>query len=344
MHRNHTKHIARIAYCLMILIVSSCQHASRQQAFKINGTWILKEIIGVDGTKRENPYTDFDIMRIYDDSCYYQCEVTKAPNGTMISPSKFEGYTLIDKGHNNYTYLQGEGPHPLRLISDSIMSIQEIGRKYIWTRCDSIDKERIEAIISIIKNDANANGEYFQRYVFSNAEQQLHSSNNTLIIILAVILISLIAIANYSYNLYKKKKRVEQELKLIEQERNAMPKPVRMAMNSVEDEFRNSDLFLSLRKKITSGKRLSTEDWNGIEERFRSVYPRFTSTLITLHNMSETELRVCYLIKLNASPSEIAGVISKDTSSVSSIRSRLYKKVFGKKGSSKDWDEFIRSL
>lgn len=344
MHRNHTKHIATIAYCLMILIISSCQHASQQQAFKINGTWILKEVIGVDGTKRENPYTDFDILRIYDDSCYYQCEVTKAPNGTMISPSRFEGYTLVDKGNNNYAYLQGDGSHPLRIFPDSTMSIQEMGRKYIWKRCDSIATERIKAITDIIKSDTSTNSEYFQRYVFSNAEQQLHSSNNTLIIILAVIIVGLIAIANYSYSLYKKKKRIELKLKRIEQDRNAIPEPVRKAMNSIEDEFHNSDFFLQLRRKIASGKRLSADDWKGIEERFRSVYPRFTSTLFSLYNMSEVELQVCYLLKLNASPSEIASVMSKDTSSVSSIRSRLYKKVFGKKGSSKEWDEFILSL
>lgn len=344
MYKPNHKHIVLIIYCVITLILSSCQHTTIPTTFNINNTWILKEIIDVDGTKRENPYTDFDILRIYDDSCYYQCEVTKAPNGTMISPSRFETYTLIDKGNNYYTYLQGNEQHPLNLISDSTISIQEMGRKYIWKRCDSIAPERIRAIINIIRSDANTNDDYFRRYVFSNAEQQLHSSNNALIIILAIIVVGLIAIANYSYNLYKKKKRIEQELKIIEQERNAIPEPVRTAMNTIEEEFHNSDFFLSIRKKIALGKRLSADEWNGIEEKFRSVYPRFTSTLITLHNMSETELQVCYLIKLNASPSEIAGVISKDASSISSIRSRLYKKVFGKKGSSKDWDEFIRSL
>ena len=34
----------------------------------------------------------------------------------------------------------------------------------------------------------------------------------------------------------------------------------------------------------------------------------------------------------------------QDTSSISSIRSRLFYKVFDKKGSSKEWDEFIHTL
>lgn len=116
------------------------------------------------------------------------------------------------------------------------------------------------------------------------------------------------------------------------------------AMNSVEEEFHNSDFYISIRKKITDGNRLAKDDWDSIEKQFKSVYPRFTSTLFSLYNMSKTELQVCLLLKLNTSPSEIASVLCKDTSTISSIRSRLYTKVFGKKGSSKDWDEFIYSL
>lgn len=60
--------------------------------------------------------------------------------------------------------------------------------------------------------------------------------------------------------------------------------------------------------------------------------------------MSQVELQVCQLLKLGCSPSEIASALCKETSSISSIRSRLFKKVFGQKGSSKEWDEFIRTL
>ena len=64
----------------------------------------------------------------------------------------------------------------------------------------------------------------------------------------------------------------------------------------------------------------------------------------SLYSMSPVEYQVCLLLKLNATPSEIATVLCKDASSISTVRSRLYGKVFGKKGSSKEWDEFIRSL
>jgi hypothetical protein len=50
------------------------------------------------------------------------------------------------------------------------------------------------------------------------------------------------------------------------------------------------------------------------------------------------------LLKIRTAPAEIATVLNKDKSTISSMRRRLYKKVFGKEGSGKDWDEFILSL
>ena len=43
-------------------------------------------------------------------------------------------------------------------------------------------------------------------------------------------------------------------------------------------------------------------------------------------------------------PVEIAAVLNKDKSTISSIRTRLCKKVLGREGSGKDWDEFVLSL
>jgi len=43
-------------------------------------------------------------------------------------------------------------------------------------------------------------------------------------------------------------------------------------------------------------------------------------------------------------PVKIAVIIMRAKNSVSSIRSRLYQKAFGCKGSAKDWDMVIKSL
>jgi len=53
---------------------------------------------------------------------------------------------------------------------------------------------------------------------------------------------------------------------------------------------------------------------------------------------------VSLLIKVRIQPKDIALLTAHSKESVASTRSRLYSKVFGMKGSSKDWDDFILSL
>ena len=121
-------------------------------------------------------------------------------------------------------------------------------------------------------------------------------------------------------------------------------KGVKEAVKTVEKEFFTSDAYVHLRQRITSGQRLKEPDWVDIEERLKTVYPGFTSQLRSLYPMSELEYQVCLLIKLRIPPSDIAAVLSRDVSTISTVRSRLYKKVFGQKGGTREWDDFILSM
>ena len=66
--------------------------------------------------------------------------------------------------------------------------------------------------------------------------------------------------------------------------------------------------------------------------------------LYGLYSLSTIEYQLCLLIKVRTAPTEIAAVLNKDKSTISAMRRRLYKKVFSKEGTGKDWDEFILSL
>jgi hypothetical protein len=86
------------------------------------------------------------------------------------------------------------------------------------------------------------------------------------------------------------------------------------------------------------------EEWKDVEEQVHKVYPGFCSQLRNLYAMSELEYQVCLLIKLRIVPSNIASVLSRDVSTISTVRSRLYKKVFGQKGGAREWDDFVLSI
>jgi hypothetical protein len=53
---------------------------------------------------------------------------------------------------------------------------------------------------------------------------------------------------------------------------------------------------------------------------------------------------VSLLIKVRVQRKDIAQLTAHSKESVASTRSRLYQKVFARKGSSKDWDDFVLSL
>ncbi|MBO5591445.1 MAG: hypothetical protein J5913_00580 [Prevotella sp.] len=105
-----------------------------------------------------------------------------------------------------------------------------------------------------------------------------------------------------------------------------------------------SDIYRRLQECLSAGKRLSYQDWGELTQLLDSIYSGLTEKLYSLYPMSEHELHVSLLIKMRQQPKDIALLTAHSKESIATTRSRLYSKVFGRKGSSKDWDDFILSL
>ena len=72
------------------------------------------------------------------------------------------------------------------------------------------------------------------------------------------------------------------------------------------------------------------------------AFNNFTSRLLDIcPKLNDVELHVCCLVKLKISPKNIAHIVVRQKNTVSSIRERLYKKIHGELGTSKQFDEFI---
>ncbi|MBO6033141.1 MAG: hypothetical protein J6Q22_17030 [Prevotella sp.] len=106
----------------------------------------------------------------------------------------------------------------------------------------------------------------------------------------------------------------------------------------------SSDVYQRIQSCLNSGRSLSNQDWTELTEVVNSIYTGFTEKLYSLYRMSEQDYHVSLLIKVRIQPKDIALLTAHSKESVASTRSRLYSKVFGIKGSSKDWDDFILSL
>ena len=74
--------------------------------------------------------------------------------------------------------------------------------------------------------------------------------------------------------------------------------------------------------------------FNNFSHRLTKLYPK----------MRDDELYICCMIKTGLSPKEISNITMLKPNSLSMTRTRLYQKIFGKKGSATDFDSFIRSF
>ena len=106
----------------------------------------------------------------------------------------------------------------------------------------------------------------------------------------------------------------------------------------------SSDVYQRIQNCLNHGRSLTQQDWTELTEVVNGIYTGFTEKLYSLYRMSEQDYHVSLLIKVRIQPKDIALLTAHSKESVASTRSRLYSKVFGMKGSSKDWDDFILSL
>lgn len=105
-----------------------------------------------------------------------------------------------------------------------------------------------------------------------------------------------------------------------------------------------SDVYLRMKSLLAQGRSMNDHDFVELNQVVNSVYTNFTERLYSLYKLSNHEFRVCLLVKVRVQPKDIATLTAHSKEGIATTRSRLYQKVFGKKGSSKEWDDFVLSL
>lgn len=89
---------------------------------------------------------------------------------------------------------------------------------------------------------------------------------------------------------------------------------------------------------------LNDQEWEELSKTANTIYDCFDEKLFKLCKMSKQEYRVCLLIKVGIPQVDIARLLIKSESAISSIRRRLYERSFGSVKNAKDWDRIIASL
>ena len=111
-------------------------------------------------------------------------------------------------------------------------------------------------------------------------------------------------------------------------------------------QIQSSELYKRLTSPVTANdKKLSIEEWTELARLLDSAYNGFTHNLTSRHTLSDTELRICYLVKLGGlSNTQIADILSRSPSAVTKSRQRMNKKLTGRDGTSDDFNDFIERL
>ena len=118
------------------------------------------------------------------------------------------------------------------------------------------------------------------------------------------------------------------------------------SLNRQKEILANTPIFHHITRLLSDQmpKAMTDEDFHILEDTLEKTHPGFVGQLRSFHQFSPHEWRLSLLLKAGVSPINIARLTAHSKQSVSSSRARLYTKVFGKKGSPNQWDEFIQSL
>ena len=293
-----------------------------------------------DGKETKQIYTQYTRCKIYDaDSTYYTVQLHAVGEDMMIIAHEMGRYRL-----NDSIYMERDRVMPFEWVDDTTFITTFEGYKERMVRSTTMTPERMEEIRELVRKYSDDADAPVKHFVLSTTERKLKKENTLFLYIIICMSVLAVGVSVYVYQLRKRKREIERKLAEIEEERTLRPELVADAMKQVESEFFQSEYYMDLRRRIETGTHIKPAEWKELEQRLKVVYPHFSSSLYGLYNLSPTEYQVCLLIKIHTAPAEIASVLCKDKSSISSIRKRLYKKVFDKEGRGKDWDEFILSL
>ena len=327
-------------------IVLGCSTGSNDgKHYILDGVWTLKQMDHPEGHSRTFGETEETLLRLYEgDSLFHQCWVTRTETGLTIRPIENVKVNMVDKGHGEYIYIEDEYPHPLTVKDDSTIIIQQEGILYYWHFADEIANEWSAEIKEIVGAELQKGQGERQSFMLSRKERHQANVIHWFIISTIGIIVLLLLIARIAIDYRKDKRRLQLQLQQIQEVQDERPQVVKQAIESVEAAYFTSDEYHALQRRIATGDILKEDDWHNIESQIKKVYPGFRSQLRNLQAMSELEYQGCMLIKLRIAPSDMAVVLARDASTISTVRSRLYKKVFDRKGGAREWDEFILSI
>ena len=310
---------------------------NRQEAmeeyFVVTGTWELNELRFFSG-QRVDVRTGYEYIwyRFFEDNgTYYVAELSNSNKQNSVRPHEMSEYFFMMSPYDT-VYIEHGRMTDLTIIDNHTIGIDRGNYVEVYVKSNKIPTKRVTEIERIIENSLRPNHSNKTQYIVPLTQ----TTDNRSFWIWIIVLVTIVC-AGFLFVINKVRNRhkgpvTKQGVDVITEEEQR------------EQTFIHSDFYLTLRQRLYEGPMLKHDEWEELEIQMKNAYPAFFRKLTEMCPLSEVEQRVCMLTKLGIPPSTIAIHTCREYSSISSIRSRLYFKMFGKKGGAKDWDEFIINL
>ena len=167
--------------------------------------------------------------------------------------------------------------------------------------------------------------------------------------LLFVTIFSLLFLLLIGIVFWQKQKRKEQTILLQQEKLKRLQEEIKatqVVRETSQKDLQQTEIWKKLHQPMGKNEaiKMTDTDWLELTKTVEETYPNFVQRLNELCPLSQKELQVCLLIKINVSLTQIADIVYSSKQGISSLRQRLYKKFTGKKGKPKDCDNFIQNL
>ena len=209
-------------------------------------------------------------------------------------------------------------------------------------------KELNDALNRIQNSEAIAQMDAFyhnQKQAEENARLRFENSHkqNVIVIVIACLVVLIILFGTYVQLHRRRRELMALRIQQLGEFKLAYEHSDENERHQTERSIRQSVIYQRL-ATMAESDHPSDADWKSLADAVNLAYPKFTPRLLSLCRMTSHEYHVCLLLKAGFEPVRMATLTLRSKAAVSTVRSRLYEKAFGKKGSAKDWDEVIRTL
>lgn len=200
----------------------------------------------------------------------------------------------------------------------------------------------------IANSEAIAQADAFYHNQKQEQENEKLRAENTqkhyiIIIGVAFLVILIVLFATYIQRHRRRQELMEMRLEHLRQLKRDYAKANTHELQQAEKTIEATSIWQRL-ATLPESEHPTDVDWQELADAVNHTYEDFSTKLMRLSHPTTHEFHVCLLLKAGFEPARIATLTLRSKAAISTARSRLYEKTFGKKGSAKDWDEVIQTL